>query len=126
MVALIIDQMAAMGTAPASADELQTRKAVLIGNFGRTIETTDGLANLLGAYVEQGVPLDELQRYTGAVRAVDGTAEQSAAAALLDPAPASIVVVGDAKQFIDPLRRAHPTLTVIPAATVKLDGAALQ
>ena len=126
VVALIVDQMTAMGAAPASPDELQTRKAVLIGNFGRTIETTNGLANLLGAYVEQGVPLDELQRYTGAVRAVDGAAEQSAAAALLDPTPASIVVVGDAKQFIDPLRKGHPTLTVIPATGVKLDGATLQ
>ena len=48
--------MTAMGAAPASSDELQTRKAVLVGNFGRTIETTNGMANLLGAYVEQGRP----------------------------------------------------------------------
>ena len=126
VVALILDQMTAIGAAPATIEELQTRKAVLIGNFGRTIETTNGLANLLRSYIGEGVPLDELQHFTGLVRGVDGATEQSAAAALLDPAPASIVVVGDAKQFLDPLRKAHPTLTVIPAASVKLDTAALQ
>ncbi|WP_174287202.1 pitrilysin family protein [Sphingomonas bacterium] len=126
VVALILDQMTAIGAAPASPDELQTRKAVLVGNFGRTIETTNGMAGMLSAYVEQGVPLDELQRYPGLVGGVDGSAERSAAAALLDPTPASIVVVGDAKQFLEPLRKAHPTLTVIPAADVRLDGATLQ
>jgi zinc protease len=126
VVTLIAAEMTRMGTTPVPAAELDTRKAVLIGNFGRGIETTSGVAGILGAYVQNGVPLGELQRFTSSVGAVDPTAVQSAAAALLDPAAASIVVVGDAKQFIEPLRKAYPSVEVIPEAALKLDTATLR
>ena len=126
VVSLIVAEMRRMGTAPVSPSELDTRKAVLVGNFGRTIETTDGIANILGDYVVQGVPLGELQRYTANVEGVDPAAVQAASRLLLDPKGASIVVVGDAKQFIEPLRRAHPTVEVIPAASLDLDTPALK
>ncbi len=124
--ARIAAEMARLGSAPVPAAELDTRKAVLVGNFGRGIETTSGVAGILGAYVQNGVPLGELQRYTGAVGAVDPTAVQAAAVALLDPKAASIVVVGDAKQFIEPLRKAYPNVEVIPEAALKLDTATLR
>ncbi len=126
VVTLIAAEMARLGSAPVPAAELDTRKAVLVGNFGRGIETTSGVAGILGAYVQNGVPLGELQRYTGAVGAVDPTAVQAAAVALLDPKAASIVVVGDAKQFIEPLRKAYPNVEVIPEAALKLDTATLR
>ena len=126
VVTLIAAEMARMGSAPVPAAELDTRKAVLIGGFGRGIETTGGVANILGAYVQNGVPLGELQRFTGAVGAVDPAAVQSAAVALLDPKAASIVVVGDAKQFIEPLRKAYPDVEVIPETALKLDTATLR
>ncbi|KQN29250.1 M16 family metallopeptidase [Sphingomonas sp. Leaf38] len=126
VVTLIVAEMARMGSASVPAAELDTRKAVLIGNFGRGIETTGGIANIVGSYVQNGVPLDELQRFTGAVGAVDPAAVQSAAVALLDPKAASIVVVGDAKQFIAPLRKAYPSVEVIPEAALNLDTPALR
>lgn len=121
VVGLIVAQMALLGTRAVPAAELDTRKAVLVGGFGRAVETTDGIAGILGDYVVQGVPLDELRRYTGAVERVDPRAVQDAAAAYLDPKAASIVVVGDAKQFVAPLRKLYPDLTVVPAASVTLD-----
>ena len=124
-VALIAAEMARMGREPVPAAELDTRKAVLVGGFGRAIETTDGVAEIVGDYVVQGVPLAEIGRYTAAVEGVDPTAVQRAAAALLDPAAASIVVVGDAKQFIAPLRALYPAVEVIPEAALDLDSAAL-
>ncbi|TXC72500.1 insulinase family protein [Sphingomonas ginsenosidivorax] len=126
VVTLIEGEMARMGREPVPAAELETRKAVLVGGFGRTIETTDGVAGILGNYVVQAVPLSELQRYIPSVGAVDPAATQAAAAALLDPKAASIVVVGDAKQFIEPLRRAYPAVEVIPEAALKLDSATLK
>jgi zinc protease len=115
-----------MGREPVPAAELETRKAVLVGGFGRTIETTDGVAGILGDYVVQGVPLSELQRYIQAVGAVDPAATQAAAATLLDPKAASIVVVGNAKQFIDPLRKAYPSVEVIAEAALNLDSPTLR
>ncbi len=126
VVTLIEAEMARMGREPVPVAELETRKAVLVGGFGRTIETTDGVAGILGNYVVQAVPLGELQRYIASVGAVDPAATQAAAAALLDPKAASIVVVGDAKQFIEPLRKAYPTVEVIPEAALKLDSAKLK
>ena len=50
---------------------------------------------------------------------------QAAATRLFDPAAASIVVVGDAKQFLPALRQAYPNLQVIPAAHLNLDSPTL-
>ena len=126
VVALITQQMAAMGAAPVPAGELETRKAVLVGSFGRQIETTDGIADIIGDYVLENVPLAELGRYTDRVEGVDPAAVQATAKTLLDPAAASIVVVGDAKQFIDPLRKAYPTVEVLTEDQLKLDSPTLK
>jgi len=125
VVSLIAAEMQRMGQAPVPPSELETRKAVLVGNFGRTVETTDGIAGLIGGYVVQALPLTELGRYTAEVQGVDPAAVQSAAAALLDPKAASIVVVGDAKQFLEPLRKAYPKVEVVQAASLDLDRTTL-
>ena len=126
VVTLIAQQMAGLGAAPVPVAELDTRKAVLVGNFGRTIETTEGVAGIIGNYVLQSVPLDELTRYTAGVEGVDPRTVQAAAAQLLDPAAASIVVVGDAKQFIDPLRKLYPRVEVLTESQLSLDHATLR
>ena len=90
------------------------------------METTDGIAGLLAGYALVGVPSGELAQYAEHVSAVDPASVTRAAAGELDPAAASIVVVGDAKAFAPALRRAHPGLEIIPQAAVKLDSAALR
>jgi zinc protease len=126
VVGLIDAEMRKLGTAPVPQDELATRQAVLVGGFGRTIETTDGIADILANYTLQGVPLEELSRYIPRVQAVDPAAVESVSATLLDPRAASIIVVGDAKQFLPALRQAHPEVEVIPAASVNLDSPRLR
>ena len=126
VVTLIVAEMRKLGAEPAATVELDTRKAVLIGGFGRTTETTSGIAGLLGGYVVAGVPLDELDRYTAAINGVTPAAVQNAAAKVFDPTSASIVVVGESKLFIDALRKTYPKLELIPAAAIDLDKAALR
>ncbi|GAA0328869.1 pitrilysin family protein [Sphingomonas oligophenolica] len=125
-VAIMIAEMKRLGTEPVAASELEPRKATLIGDFGRRVETTGGIADVLGDYVVERVPLEELKTFTASVSAVDPAAVQAAAAKLLDPSRASIVVVGDAKLFIDALRKDYPNLELIPASALKLDSAALK
>ncbi|WP_010185098.1 M16 family metallopeptidase [Sphingomonas sp. PAMC 26605] len=124
-VSIILAEMKRLGAEPVSAAELDTRKAVLVGNFGRATETTGGIAGTVGGYVVQGLPLSELGQYTQRVAAVDPAAVQAAAAKLLDPAAASVIVVGDAKLFLPELRKAYPNVEVITADALKLDTAAL-
>jgi len=118
---LIVAEMKRMGAEPIAPAELDTRKASLVGNFGRGIETTAGIAGVLGDYVLEDVALAELDRFTDRVNAVDAASVSAVSRTLLDPAPASIVVVGDAKQFLGPLQRAFPQLTVVKAVAVDLD-----
>ncbi len=126
VVSLIVGEMKRLGSEPASAAELDTRKAVLIGGFGRDNETVGGIAGTIGSYVINAVPLGELQKYAGKVAGVSPATVQAAAARLMDPAKASIVVVGDAKLFIDDLRKTYPALELIPATALKLETAALK
>lgn len=126
VVKLIAEEMAKLGTAPVPAAELDSRKAVLIGGFGRRIERTDGIAGALADYVADGVPLGTLQSYIPSIQGVDPAAVQAAAKRVLDPASASIVVVGDAKTFVDELRKTYPQLEVIPASALNLDSATLK
>jgi zinc protease len=97
------------------------RKATLVGNFGRRIETAAGLAGYLSGLALQGVPLDEVKRYSPALDAVDAGQVQTFGKTLLDPAQATVVVAGDAKLFLEPLRKRFPDLQVIPAAGIDLD-----
>ncbi len=125
-VQLIAAEMTRMGHEPVPAAELDARKAVLIGGFGRAIETTDGIADIVGDYVVQNVPLKEIALYASRIEGVDPAAVQAAAATLLDPGAASIVVVGDAKAFIESLRRLYPSVEVIPEAALDLDTPTLR
>ncbi|MBN8808612.1 MAG: insulinase family protein [Sphingomonas sp.] len=126
VVGLILDTMRGMGTAPVPVDELSSRKAVLIGDFGRETETTSGIANVLGNYVIEGVPLSELKSFTPRIDGIDPAQVQRVSQRLLDPTNASIVVVGDAKLFIDDLRKKYPAVEVIPASSLDLDSATLK
>ena len=125
-VAIMLAEMARLGREPVAAAELEPRKATLIGGFGREIETTTGIAGVLGEYAVEDVPLAEFGAFTDKVAGVTPKDLQAAAARLLDPSVASIVVVGDARQFVDALRRDHPNLEVIPATALNLDRPALR
>ncbi|MFD1033978.1 M16 family metallopeptidase [Sphingomonas hankookensis] len=125
VVKIITDELRRMGAEPAPESELATRKAVLTGNFGRTIERTSGIAGTIITYVADGVPLARIATFLPSIEAVGPAAVQQAAAKVMDPKAASIVVVGDAKQFLEPLRKAYPQLVVVPAASIDLGRADL-
>lgn len=126
VVALIVAEMKRLGASAVPVAELDTRKAVLTGGFGRSTETTDGIADILGSYVLSDVPLDELKTYTASINAVDPAATLATAAKIFDPAQASVIVVGEAAQFIDALRKDYPDVEVIPASALKLDNPRLK
>ncbi|MDE1146634.1 MAG: pitrilysin family protein [Azospirillaceae bacterium] len=119
---LITDEMAKLGTQAPSEAELAGRKAVLIGNFGRAVERTQGVAGLVGALALQGVPLDEIGRYISSVQAVTPEQVQQAASRTLSPDQGSLVVVGDSGQFLAALKAKYPKVEVIPAAQLNLDS----
>jgi zinc protease len=111
---------------PVPADVLANRQTFITGNTARQVETTAGLGNFLATMVAQGAPLDEFNRYAENVRAVTAENVGASVAAELDPAQASIVIVGDAKAFLEPLRAKHPNLEVIPLTELDLGSPTLR
>lgn len=123
---LILAEVARLSTTQPTASEITTRQAILTGSFGSALETVDGLGGLVAGLALYDLPMSELADYVGNVEAVDGAAVQSAFAEHLPVDRASLVIVGDAAQFIDALRAKHPDVEVIPLSDLNLDSAALK
>ncbi|MEQ1493908.1 MAG: pitrilysin family protein, partial [Terricaulis sp.] len=81
---------------PVPVAELTARKAVLIGSFGRQIETTAGLAGQISTLALYGLPPERLGTYVADVTAVTPAQAQAAAQRYFDVNRADVVVVGDA------------------------------
>ncbi|MBV8370992.1 MAG: insulinase family protein [Candidatus Eremiobacteraeota bacterium] len=110
--------------APASDDDLVSRKATVTGSFYRSIETIDGIAGTLTEHVLYDVPLGEMREYAPRVRAVDANAVREFAARELIP-DEFLVLVGDASKFADELVRAHADARVIPFERLDLGSPSL-
>ncbi len=123
---LILAEIERLSTTQPTASELTTRQAILTGAFGGQLETVDGLGGLVAGLALYDLPMSELADYVGKVEAIDGPAVQAAFAEHLPVDRASLVIVGDAAQFIDALRARYPQVEVIPLTALNLDRAALQ
>ncbi len=99
VVDLMTAELERLGAEPIPESELGARKAVLVGGFGRSVETTAGLAAQLGNLAAFDLPLERLSTYADEILAI--TSDEAAAAAMkyYDPAKAVLVVAGDAAQF---------------------------
>ncbi|HWI87242.1 MAG TPA: pitrilysin family protein [Sphingomonas sp.] len=126
VIDLIGREMSGMGSELVPPTELEARKATLIGSFGRQIETTDGLAGYAAGLVLQNVRLTEIARYSAAVNAVSAEQVRAVSRKLIDPKPASIIVVGDAAQIAPKLQAKGIKAEVIPVSKLNLDSASLQ
>lgn len=126
VVDLMLSEFARLGSAPIPDAELNARKAVLIGGFGRSVETTSGLAGQYSALAQFGLPLEKLQTYSADINAV--TAEQAATAAKthFDPAKATLVVVGDAEKFWKDVKDKREGMERLPIKQLNLDSATLK
>jgi zinc protease len=124
VVDLLLAEIDALRAAPPGDEELTARKASLTGSRGRDLQTSEGLAEVLSGYALQDIPLSELGRFEPAVEAVTPEAARDYAKTL-DPAGATIVVVGDAKAFLPALKAKHPDVEVIEADKLDLGSASL-
>lgn len=126
VLALTLGEMQRLGGEPTSAADLTARRASLTGGFGRSIETTSGVAGLIAGYVQRGIGPETLDTYLPSVLAVTPADVQSVAAQLLPADGSTVVIVGEASQFADRLRQRYPNLTVIPLSALNLDTPTLR
>jgi zinc protease len=126
VVDLMLQQFAGLAAEPVPAAELAARKATLVGGYGRSLETTAGLAEQVADLALYDIDLTELDRYIERVQAVTPAAIQAFAKTHLDAPGTHVVVVGDARQFDDALRKAHPQRVKLEASAVDLDSPTLR
>ncbi len=126
VVTLMQGEFDRLGSTPVGPDELAARKATLVGEYGRSLETTAGLAAQVGELAVYGVDLADIGRYIERVQAVTPAQIQRYAQAHLGETDRHVVVVGDAAQFGAALIKAHPHGRQLSAKALDLDSATLQ
>ncbi len=123
---LVQAELTRLGSEPAKAEELLARKSSLIGNYGRDLATTEGLADVLGKLAIYNVPLSDMNAYAGRVDAVSAAQIQAFAQTHFATREMSVLIAGDAKVFAGDLRKRLPSLEVIPASELDLDQPSLR
>lgn len=126
VVELMLGQFRQLGDSRVDADELAARKATLIGAYGRSLETTAGLAGEVAELAVYGLPLERIGKYVTAVQAVTSKQIEKYARQHLAADDLHVVVVGDAAQFATDIRKAHPQAALLESATLDLGSPTLQ
>ena len=125
VVDLMTAELRRLGSEPISEAELTARKAVLVGAFGRDVETTGGLAAQLSSLAQFGLPPESLSDVSEAVVTVSAAEAGAAAKAHYDPSRSNLIIVGDAKIFWDEIIRIRPDAQRISIEALDLDRASL-
>lgn len=123
---LLLGEISGLSSSPPADVELTPRKAVLIGNFSRNLETVNGLVGQIASLALHGLSLDEINRYINNVQAISTADVQKFAGARLDAKTSNIIVVGNAKLFLPELQKKYPNVEVIPVAELDLNTALLR
>jgi zinc protease len=126
VASLLIAELNRLSSEAITETELIPRKAVLIGNFGRSLETVTGLVTQISSLALYGLSLDEINNYIKNVQGITSSDIQKFAGARLGSKDASIIVVGNAKEFIEELRKQFPNVEVISESELDLNAANLK
>ncbi|MBC8057244.1 MAG: insulinase family protein [Rhizobiales bacterium] len=121
VVALVQGELDRLAAVPVGEEELAARKATLIGDFSRSVETTAGLGAAVKALIVAGLPPDDLRTRIEALAAVSATDVQRYAATHLGAPGRRVVVAGEAARFVDALKATSPSVTIVPATRLDLD-----
>jgi len=123
---LLLGEISRLSSAPPVDVELTPRKAVVIGNFSRNLETANGLVGQVGSLALYGLGLDEINSYINNVQAVNTADIQKFAGTRLDAKTSNIIIVGNAKAFLPELQKKYPNVEVIPIGELDLNSASLR
>lgn len=123
---LLINEVKRLASEPINESELVPRKAVLIGGFGRDLETNSGLVNQLSSLALHGLSLNEINTYINRVQAISGKDINKFAASEIKVENTNIIIVGNAKLFMNELKKVFPKVEIIPINDLDLNSATLR
>ncbi|MEP3423049.1 MAG: pitrilysin family protein [Erythrobacter sp.] len=123
---IFLDEFDRLGSEELSEDLLQRRRLYLSGAHARALETSGGFNRIVATLLQQGLPAEEAARFAARLAAVDAEAATAAAREYVDPDAATIVIVGDASQFLDDLSAVRDNIELIPGDQLDLTSATLR
>jgi zinc protease len=109
---------------PVKGEELKSRQAVLTGSYARTLETNRGFVSEMSNLATYDLPLDTLDKYIPSIDAVTSEAVTNFAKKYLAQA-ISLIIVGKAAEFAEPLKKNFPNAKVIEQKNLDLNTASL-
>ncbi|QQS42059.1 MAG: insulinase family protein [Acidobacteriota bacterium] len=123
---LIGAEVEKLSKANISESELVPRKSVVTGSFGRGLQTNNGLAARVRDLYVFGLQPGHLNSYVSDVEKVTGLQIRKFAAENL--LGGDLIIVGDAKLFLDDLTKRFPnrTIEVIKASNLDLNSSDLR
>jgi zinc protease len=121
---LMQSELKRLHTDPVQGDELKSRKAVLTGAYARSLETNGGFVGKMSSMITYDLPLDALNRFIPSINAIT-TENVSAFAAKYFDTPPSLIIIGKAPAFLEPLKKNFPDVKVIPVPELDLNRADL-
>lgn len=126
VASILMTELNRLATASIPDTELTPRKAALIGNYARQLETIEGLVTQVASLALNGLSLDEINTYIRSVQSVKAGEIQKFAGTRLDAKSADIIIVGKASDFLADLRKRFQNVEVIPEAELDLNSATLR
>lgn len=126
VASILMTELDRLATASIPETELTPRKAALIGNYARQLETIEGLVTQVASLAINGLSLDEINSYIRNVQSVKAAEIQKFAGTRLDARTADIIIVGKASDFLADLRKRFQNVEVIPEAELDLNSATLR
>jgi len=117
---IFLDEFERLGSEALDEDLLARRRLYMTGGYGRSLETSGGFNRIIATLLQQGLEPEEAARFAERLASVDADAASAAAQRYVDPDRATIVIVGDASQFIDDLRNFRDNVEIIPADALDL------
>jgi len=122
---LVLEELGKLRSDAVPQEELEPRKATLMGDFSRSLETNAGLASAVASLALNGLPLDDINRYISSVENIGAADVQRFSTEHL-AGHSDVVIVGDASKFMEALKKDFTNVVVIPIAKLNLNSPTLQ
>ena len=116
---LVLGEVKKLAESSTAASELVSRKSVLTGNFGRNLETNEGLAAAIADLYSFDLPPNKLNFYTKSVLNVSDRQVRDFAEKNLNSG--DIIIVGDYAKFKDDLTKRFPNMKIDVVKADELD-----
>ena len=103
---------------------MKSRQAKLTGDYARSLETNGGFVGKMSAMVSYDLPLETINKFIPKINAVTSD-DVTAFVAKYFEGPQSLIIIGKAGAFLDPLKNSYPDAKIIAVPELDLNRADL-